>query len=272
MSPRPILKPHLDLPTTQEPFIEPFPFAACPSLFTARHVHFPPTPTLTSTFTTHSPSAYDRTPVVVAPNTCALPGRHEREHSSTPHASRSRAREASPKGSYFHPRAYEACAPEAYPPAAWSSSMPSPGHFPPPPFPLPQLIPDNSHDFSSDSESSSSDSQVSTPTDDDADPALHHHAMSMRYTMPTTTTASPSIRHHTAPVIPHSYLSSGESTLSYLPDRYPQSPTTKERKTGRRSSNNTSNRNPKGRNEPLDPHRSNFTFPSLDFEGCLGGF
>jgi hypothetical protein len=38
-------------------------------------VHFPPSPTLTRTFSAHSPSAYDRSPIVVLPNTCALPAR-----------------------------------------------------------------------------------------------------------------------------------------------------------------------------------------------------
>ncbi|KAI6017472.1 hypothetical protein EDC04DRAFT_2554863, partial [Pisolithus marmoratus] len=162
MSPRPILKPRIELPTP-EPLAEPFPFATCPSVLRTPHVHFPPTPTLTSTFTTHSSSIYDRTPVVVPPNVCALPGRHERERESDSFSpAHSRTRKPTPKGSYFHPRAYEACAPETCSPSLlWSS----PGHSPPPPFPPPPLIPDTSYDFSSDSDSSSSDSQVSTPTD-----------------------------------------------------------------------------------------------------------
>ena len=283
MSPRPILKHqhHLDIPAPEP--LDPFPFAASSNIFTARHVHFPPTPTLTSTFTTHSSSAYDRTSVVVPPNACALPGRHEREvfvdnapsrrPSSTSHSSHSRrARAPSPKGSYFHPRAYEACAPENYPQATWPSSMPSPGHFPLPPFPPPQLICDTLHDPSSDSESSSSDSQVSTPTDGDPNPASHHHAMTMRYAMPSTTTASPSTRHTTASVIPHSYLSSQEPALSYLPDHYAQSPSAKEKKPRRRSNDNTSSsRNQRGPRQEVSDHR-NFAFSSLDFEGCLGGF
>lgn len=261
MSPRPILKHHLDIPTPEP--LEPFPFAACPSvLLTTRHVHFPPTPTLTSTFTTHSPSAYDRTPVSVSPNTCALPGRHERElfvdnvpppshrrPSSTSHSSHSRrARAPSPKGSYFHPRAYEACAPEQFPSAAWSTSVSSP-----------------------DSESSSSDSQVTTPSDDDLDPVLHHHAMSMLYATPSTITAYPSARYTSSPVIPNPYLPSEQSALSYLPDHYRQSPTTKERKAGRRSSDNSSSRNRRNPRQEVSDHR-NLTFPSLDFGGCLGGF
>ncbi|KAI0285878.1 hypothetical protein BGY98DRAFT_943838 [Russula aff. rugulosa BPL654] len=38
-------------------------------------VHFPPSPTLTRTFSAHSPSTYDRSPIVVSPNICALPAR-----------------------------------------------------------------------------------------------------------------------------------------------------------------------------------------------------
>ena len=38
-------------------------------------VHFPPSPIISKTFVAHSPSAYDRSPIVVAPNTCALPER-----------------------------------------------------------------------------------------------------------------------------------------------------------------------------------------------------
>ncbi|KAI6102614.1 hypothetical protein EV401DRAFT_2023210 [Pisolithus croceorrhizus] len=264
MSPRPILKPRLELPT-QEPPVEPFPFAACPSLLRTPHVHFPPTPTLTSTFTTHSSSAYDRTPVVVAPNTCALPGRHERElfidnnterrGSEPPSTTHSRTRKQTPKGSYFHPRAYEACAPEPCPSSLWSSP---------------------------DSDSSSSDSQVSTPTDDELDVASHR-SMSKLYapTNPASCT-SPSPHHNmNAPVIPpHSYLSPEGLTSSYSNHYHLQSPPTKERKAGKRSNNeNNQPRSPKSpRQEAIfkldhqQQQRSSFTFPSLDFEGCLGGF
>lgn len=39
-------------------------------------VHFPPSPSLTThTFATHSRTAYDRSPIVVSPNSCALPER-----------------------------------------------------------------------------------------------------------------------------------------------------------------------------------------------------
>lgn len=38
-------------------------------------VHFPPTPSLAQTYPTHSGAAYDRAPIVVVPNDCALPER-----------------------------------------------------------------------------------------------------------------------------------------------------------------------------------------------------
>ena len=38
-------------------------------------VHFPPSPIISKTFAAHSPSTYDRSPIVVVPNSCALPER-----------------------------------------------------------------------------------------------------------------------------------------------------------------------------------------------------
>ncbi|KAG2140166.1 hypothetical protein DEU56DRAFT_886103 [Suillus clintonianus] len=103
MSPRPILK---QCPQRQDAFL----FSVHSTSPPPRRVHFPPTPTLTSTYAAHSSATYDRSPVSVAPNQCALPGRHEREFvysdDSQPYQT------AEIKGGYFHPRAYEACAPE----------------------------------------------------------------------------------------------------------------------------------------------------------------
>ena len=41
-------------------------------------VHFPPSPRLSTFQFTHSPQLYDRSPLIVQPNVCALPGRGER--------------------------------------------------------------------------------------------------------------------------------------------------------------------------------------------------
>jgi len=84
------------------------PFARCNRDFNngylSPHVHFPPTPVLTSSENTHSSTSYDRAPIEVSPNICALPERGGRVyHDSRPQT---------PKRSYFHPRAFEAFEPE----------------------------------------------------------------------------------------------------------------------------------------------------------------
>lgn len=43
-------------------------------------VHFPPSPSLCSTFSAYSPSLYDRSPIVVSKNVCALPERGGRTY------------------------------------------------------------------------------------------------------------------------------------------------------------------------------------------------
>ena len=72
-SPRPILKrsshSHSDNPTNDK--VPPLRIPRqCPNT-----VHFPPSPILARTFSAYSPSTYDRSPIVVAPNICALPAR-----------------------------------------------------------------------------------------------------------------------------------------------------------------------------------------------------
>jgi len=78
-APRPILKGLPSASVSSETVSNPFPFSSCPNIFDSPHVHFPPTPTLTSTAITHSPFMYDRAPIVVTPNTCALPERGGRK-------------------------------------------------------------------------------------------------------------------------------------------------------------------------------------------------
>jgi len=75
--PRPILKALSFFST--EAASNPLPFSSCSTILDSPHVHFPPTPTLTSTEITHSPFTYDRAPIVVAPNLCALPERGGRK-------------------------------------------------------------------------------------------------------------------------------------------------------------------------------------------------
>ncbi|KAJ7083371.1 hypothetical protein B0H15DRAFT_850764 [Mycena belliarum] len=121
MPPRPILKALLDpvpIPSLPDSFPpNPLPFAGCSLrvMFTP-HVHFPATPMLTLTAETHSPGSYDRAPIAVSPNSCALPERGGRVY-PTPSGSGSvsASSPATAKGSYFHPRAFEACDPEPVP-------------------------------------------------------------------------------------------------------------------------------------------------------------
>jgi len=115
--PPPILKSSMMQPSN--------PFAVCPRVYSP-HVHFPPTPGMTSVHTTHSSHTYDRTPLTIAQNPCALPDRGERyydnDDSSIPRESHLRG---SSKGSYFHPRAYEVCEREKFDSLS-SNSLPLP--------------------------------------------------------------------------------------------------------------------------------------------------
>ena len=77
-APRPILK-SLSSSFVSSETSNPLPFSSCPTILDSPHVHFPPTPTLTSTEITHSSFMYDRAPIVVTPNICALPERGGRK-------------------------------------------------------------------------------------------------------------------------------------------------------------------------------------------------
>jgi len=112
--PRPILKRAL---TPVRLTSVPLPFASCGKI-TSPHVHFPPTPGLTSTHAAYSPQTYDRAPIVVSRNECQMPRRNDRRLSLPSADFNNRRRgtrgngkqeEEGAKGSYFHPRAYEAC-------------------------------------------------------------------------------------------------------------------------------------------------------------------
>jgi hypothetical protein len=117
MPPRPCLKPLLGSESSSP---EHLPFALYPKVLSSPHVHFPPTPTLTSTHPAYSPLTYDRAPIAVTPNSCALPERGGRMYTSPSESWTLRQA----KGSYFHPQAYEACEPEPYVAPTAPSTLP----------------------------------------------------------------------------------------------------------------------------------------------------
>ncbi|KII93022.1 hypothetical protein PLICRDRAFT_377273 [Plicaturopsis crispa FD-325 SS-3] len=239
MSPRPsrpILKyqqaPDALYPSTPGPF----PFASCSNATAAMlssHVHFPPTPALTQTHVTHSPATYDRAPIVVSDNTCALPERGGRTYSA---GTSERKKQA--KGSYFHPRAYEACERE-------------PAYAAAPPFDPPPLVPDVS---SSSDDSDGQDGAVLTPPGPHAVPPI-----SMHFAKPPTPVG--------AARSPHSQQEI-ESAYSFLP--HPPSPVRDKDKDRKRRASPARPR--------LKQSRSGVRRPSIGFaeppvdDGCLGGF
>lgn len=107
MHTHPILKvPEPDLfrpPLPESISSNPLPFTSCTSrVFYSPHVHFPSTPGLTFIGATHSPGTYDRAPIAVLPNSCAMPKRGGRVY-------RSPSEERRRVDNYFDPRAFEAC-------------------------------------------------------------------------------------------------------------------------------------------------------------------
>ena len=99
-APRPILKglPSSFVSSETASNHDPLPFSSCSNIVDSPHVHFPPTPTLTSTAITHSSFIYDRAPIVVTPNICALPERGGRKLIGS--------NSSNPGGlGYFHPHA-----------------------------------------------------------------------------------------------------------------------------------------------------------------------
>jgi hypothetical protein len=118
-----------------------------------------------STHPVHSPQTYDRKPIVVSPNYCAIPQRGAKKLYSPPvdfeverpQRGRGRGRQATNddhvKGSYFHPRAYEACEPEPIVHDALDQLSP------------PLLVRDLSNSDEYDSADSSDEESVTTPPD-----------------------------------------------------------------------------------------------------------
>lgn len=133
ISPRPILKRSSSSPhenNSELPF------------YGVQTVHFPPSPSLSRFYSAHSPSIYDRSPLVVSPNACALPERGcpgRTYDASERFPSTSTNFVSTPRGGHLHPRAFAGAV--------------SQQNFPP----CPPLAPDLS------SESEESDGLISPP-------------------------------------------------------------------------------------------------------------
>jgi len=161
----------------------PFPFAS--STVPTIHVHFPPTPNLASTHLTHSPHTYDRAPIMVRPNECALPERGGRMYTPGPeHRTRRKPHTPGP-------------GPNASQPPLLGNFFTARDAAPSAPFPIPALVQDVSS-----SESDESD-MATTPPDM---PAQFPHS-------------TPSFKKPTDPnayaFLPHPHVASRPSFASY---------------------------------------------------------
>jgi hypothetical protein len=228
---RPCLKHHTD-PDPPAPPNSPFPFALSSSVLGPR-VHFPPAPGLCQTHLTHSSSIYDRAPIVVGPNDCALPARNERTYTPSSECSKKRrAAEAAAAahGVALHPHAFAAESAQAQ--AATATATGSAASVSPadPVGRVPPLVADLSS-------SESDESDVSTPSLPNRFPSTGHPPISI-------------------------VDGNGDATataLSFLPHA-------NEREKPRKERNSRSR--PHG--SPRSVRRSEFAVPELD--GCLGGF
>jgi hypothetical protein len=148
--PRPCLKAQLGSES------DPLPFASRPKGLLSPHVHFPPTPALTSTHFADSPRTYDRAPITISPNLCALPERGGRMYSPTSESWNL----AQGAGCYFQLKACETGTPD-FSGAHIAATSP------------PLFIPDLSSEF--DESSDESDGQVTTPDPSPMIPPIPTH-------------------------------------------------------------------------------------------------
>lgn len=226
MAPRSILK------QTSSPRNAPSLAHALPYPPQQPQVHFPPTPSLTQTHYTHDGQTYDRAPIVVAPNECALP-----ERGCPGRTYECKSAKVLKSGKHPHPRAAEASADGRIPYFGPSQAY-SPSRGPP------ALVPDIS------SESDDSDGVVSPPPEYSivcgAGTAGQHYAHAIRI-------ASPS----------QEQLDKALAFLPHAPSSPPKQDSSQKRdKDRKRRSDNV-------RFKSEDGARS-FAASSLD--GCLGGF
>ncbi|KAI0297559.1 hypothetical protein B0F90DRAFT_1738083 [Multifurca ochricompacta] len=149
---RPCLKHRTDL-DPPAPTNSPLPFALYPSSDLGPRVHFPPTPGLCQTHLTHSSAIYDRAPIVVLPNACALPERNGRTYpppSESPACQKKRRSTQAAQGVVCHSQVFTTASNNASSSSSSSSSISSG-----PPGRLPSLVPDFSSSESDESDMSS---------------------------------------------------------------------------------------------------------------------
>jgi hypothetical protein len=174
-------------------------------------VHFPPSPSLTThTFSVYSAAAYDRSPIIVSPNSCALPERGGRTYSldDDPASSLTRSHYGD-----LHPRAF---------PAASRSIYPSPGSAHPPP-----LVPDLS------SESEESDGVASPHLDSThVPPSSHLHGLAIPQDKYKSFDSSYATSSSALSFLPHPPSPPSRSSYPYRPssDDDPKSRRPRERK------------------------------------------
>ena len=231
---RPCLKHSTDL-DPPAPTNSPLPFALCSSALGPR-VHFPPTPVLCQTHLTHSAASYDRAPIVVLPNACALPERNGRTYTPSNDESCATARKrrsthaTTSQGATLHPQAFTT--------SPTTSSSPKTSILDPAKR-LPSLVPD----LSSCSESDESDVS-STPPVPTHFPSMgyHHHHHHHQH-------------HHHAPIsIVVDGTADPATALAFLPHANErEKPRSRSKARGTRT-----------------VRKSEFALPELD--GCLGGF
>ena len=150
------------------------PFAACKTV-QSPHVHFPPTPVIvSSTFDAHSPQTYDRRPIITSPSEGIFSAEQPKLEFEVERTERGRSpypkvKEEDVKGSYFHPRAYEACEPENL---SLEDEVEDPFLTPP------LLVRDSSpSSTSSDDEANDSDEVITPPDPNLAAAVAYPHAM-----------------------------------------------------------------------------------------------
>ncbi|KIK25242.1 hypothetical protein PISMIDRAFT_677509 [Pisolithus microcarpus 441] len=230
-------------------------------------VHFPPSPALTRVYAAHPSSAYDRSPIVVSPNTCALPERgcpgrtYTLEDECAARSAPSKRRPSN--GNHFHPRAVSnpiSTSPTRSIGDDHTRNPPRTSPFTPPP-----LIPDLS------SESDESDSFVTpfdtpntslTPAPSISKPRIRTDAM-----MPTSPycPAQPSFPDdYPSPYLPH--RSSPDDVRK--PRRRRSRDRSRER--SRECSYASDETSGDGSYKSFSPP-SSYTLREMD-DGCLGGF